>query len=317
MMGKILELFIKNKKDEPISKEKNNTIDSKSKLIEANNHTNVLNGQENPNLIPDKIIDKTSVEEELEISLVEKIFKQKNDNFEEQYEEYTKQLNIPVQVENENKNQGHIEKEEIITYNNNNTVLASTNIETNQHTYIPPISYKPEIIHKTPNNNNKNLNLLLRNDEIARLGLNRWSLNDFEVGKPLGRGKFGRVYLARERQNHYLVALKCISKEKLIKWNVEHQLRREIEIQTHLDHENILKLYGFFWDHRRIYLILEYASGGELYKELKKSVCDIIYYNQLILLFSFFRSMEDSKKAKQVTIFFKCVMPYLIFTRNM
>jgi hypothetical protein len=29
-------------------------------------------------------------------------------------------------------------------------------------------------------------------------------------------------------------------------------------------------MYGFFWDDKKIYLILEYAPGGELYKELKK-----------------------------------------------
>jgi serine/threonine protein kinase len=39
-----------------------------------------------------------------------------------------------------------------------------------------------------------------------------------------------------------------------------------------LSHENILKLYGFFWDEKRVYLILEYAPGGELYKELQRSV---------------------------------------------
>jgi serine/threonine protein kinase len=58
----------------------------------------------------------------------------------------------------------------------------------------------------------------------------------------------------------------------LLKSGLEHQLRREIEIQTHLEHDNILKLYGFFWDEKRIYLILEYATEGELYKDLIKSV---------------------------------------------
>ena len=28
----------------------------------------------------------------------------------------------------------------------------------------------------------------------------KWTLNDFEIGKPLGRGKFGHVYLAREKR---------------------------------------------------------------------------------------------------------------------
>ena len=36
----------------------------------------------------------------------------------------------------------------------------------------------------------------------------KWSLADFEVGKPLGRGKFGDVYLARERKSKFIVALK-------------------------------------------------------------------------------------------------------------
>jgi serine/threonine protein kinase len=113
---------------------------------------------------------------------------------------------------------------------------------------------------------------MLRQQKIINLGIKLWSLNDFEIGKRLGRGKFGRVYLAREKKSEFLVAIKVISKNQLKKSGVEHQVRREIEIQTHLDHENILKLYGFFWDARRIYLILEYAPGGELYKELKKSV---------------------------------------------
>ncbi|GHP11070.1 hypothetical protein PPROV_000980000 [Pycnococcus provasolii] len=97
-----------------------------------------------------------------------------------------------------------------------------------------------------------------------------WSLKDFEVGKPLGRGKFGSVYLAREKQSQFIVALKVLTKSELQAHKVEHQLRREIEIQSHLRHPNILRLYGYFHDDTRVYLILEYAPGGELYKQLQK-----------------------------------------------
>lgn len=95
-----------------------------------------------------------------------------------------------------------------------------------------------------------------------------WSLSNFDIGRPLGRGKFGHVYLAREKESHFIVALKILSKKQLIKSGVEHQLRREIEIQSHLKHPNVLRMYGFFWDLKKIYLILEYAPGGELYKDL-------------------------------------------------
>lgn len=41
-----------------------------------------------------------------------------------------------------------------------------------------------------------------------------WQLADFDVGKPLGRGKFGNVYLAREKQSKYIVALKVLFKAR-------------------------------------------------------------------------------------------------------
>jgi serine/threonine protein kinase len=96
----------------------------------------------------------------------------------------------------------------------------------------------------------------------------QWCLDDFEIAKRLGNGKFGRVYLAREKSSKYIVALKVMLKSQL--HGVEHQLRREIEIQARLRHPNILRLYGYFHDERYVFLILEYAANGELYKELTK-----------------------------------------------
>ncbi|KAJ5072001.1 serine/threonine-protein kinase ial-related [Anaeramoeba ignava] len=98
----------------------------------------------------------------------------------------------------------------------------------------------------------------------------KFTINDFEIGKPLGKGKFGNVYLAREKKSQYIVALKVLYKKELIRGKVEHQLRREIEIQSHLRHPNVLRLYGYFYDERRVYLILEFAGQGELYKILCK-----------------------------------------------
>lgn len=96
-----------------------------------------------------------------------------------------------------------------------------------------------------------------------------WDLSNFDIGRPLGRGKFGNVYLAREKLTKYVVALKVMFKKQIHDNNVEHQVRREIEIQSHLRHPNILRLYGYFHDSSRIYLILEYAPKGALYLELQ------------------------------------------------
>ncbi|XP_075229679.1 aurora kinase A-like [Lycorma delicatula] len=96
----------------------------------------------------------------------------------------------------------------------------------------------------------------------------KWTLDNFEIGRALGKGKFGNVYLAREKASRFVVALKCVFKSQIQKAGVEHQLRREVEIQTHLRHPNILKMYGYFHDEARVYLILEYAPQGELYKAM-------------------------------------------------
>ncbi|VDN56763.1 unnamed protein product [Dracunculus medinensis] len=113
------------------------------------------------------------------------------------------------------------------------------------------------------------------NDEIngeitEKLETRIWTIKDFDIGRPLGKGKFGNVFLARVRGVNFIIALKMMFKSQLVKANMEHQLRREIEIQAHLRHPNILRMYNYFYDEKKIYLILEYAYGGELYKHLQK-----------------------------------------------
>lgn len=92
----------------------------------------------------------------------------------------------------------------------------------------------------------------------------------FEIGKPLGKGKFGRVYLAKERSTGFVCALKVLHKSELQQGKVEKQVRREIEIHSNLRHPNILRFYGHFHDSKRVFLILEFAGKGELYKHLRK-----------------------------------------------
>jgi aurora kinase len=98
----------------------------------------------------------------------------------------------------------------------------------------------------------------------------QFHLGMFEIGRPLGKGKFGRVYVARERSKGFICALKVLHKHELQQGKVEKQLRREIEIQSNLRHPNILRLFGHFHDSKRVFLILEYAGKGELYKHLRR-----------------------------------------------
>ncbi|XP_037593894.1 aurora kinase C-like [Cebus imitator] len=104
----------------------------------------------------------------------------------------------------------------------------------------------------------------------------RLTIDDFEIGRPLGKGKFGNVYLARLKESHFIVALKVVFKSQIEKEGLEHQLHPNPGSCPVLPslaprHPNILRLYNYFHDARRVFLILEYAPRGELYKELQKS----------------------------------------------
>ncbi|KAI1103138.1 kinase-like protein [Jackrogersella minutella] len=98
----------------------------------------------------------------------------------------------------------------------------------------------------------------------------RLHLGMFEIGKPLGKGKFGRVYLAKHRSSGFICALKVLNKDEIRRDKAETHVRREIEVHGNIRHPGVVGFYGWFHDSRRIFLILEYAPGGELYKPLRR-----------------------------------------------
>ncbi|XP_008319306.1 aurora kinase A [Cynoglossus semilaevis] len=162
------------------------------------------------------------------------------------------------------------------------THLSDQNVNPTPQPKPASQQYKPKMVANTTNpelprppaessKEEKPQNKTPMNDSTdASASKKRWSLENFDIGRPLGKGKFGNVYLARERQSKFILALKVLFKKQLEKAGVEHQLRREVEIQSHLRHPNILRLYGYFHDASRVYLILEFAPKGELYGELQR-----------------------------------------------
>lgn len=117
---------------------------------------------------------------------------------------------------------------------------------------------------------NKSSGVVTSSNSLVGGNINKrqFTLADFNIGKKLGSGKFGKVYLAREKKSGLICAIKVLDKSQLVDNGVEHQLRREIEIQSHLRHPGVLRMFGYFHDKEKVYLILEYAAKGELYKIL-------------------------------------------------
>eukprot|EP00055_Hartaetosiga_balthica_P013557 m.70195 g.70195 ORF g.70195 m.70195 type:complete len:579 (+) comp8301_c0_seq1:195-1931(+) len=89
----------------------------------------------------------------------------------------------------------------------------------------------------------------------------------YDIGKVIGKGNFAKVYLAKHKVSGVEVAIKIIDKSNL---NPEglYKVNREVRILKKLDHPNIVKLYEVHDTPSKLYLIMEYASGGEVFDYL-------------------------------------------------
>ena len=95
-------------------------------------------------------------------------------------------------------------------------------------------------------------------------------LADFELIRVLGKGSFGKVTLVRKISNDKLYAMKVLSKQNIIrKKQVEHT-RTERRILGKITHPYIVKLHYAFQTDKKLYFVLDYAAGGELFYHLER-----------------------------------------------
>ncbi|EKX30861.1 hypothetical protein GUITHDRAFT_55340, partial [Guillardia theta CCMP2712] len=93
----------------------------------------------------------------------------------------------------------------------------------------------------------------------------------FRVGQVLGKGSFGVVRIAQHNKTGFLYALKILKKvEVLGSRQVEHILDEKRIMEITNGHQAIITLYGTFQDERNLYMVLELAQGGEMFKLLRR-----------------------------------------------
>lgn len=92
----------------------------------------------------------------------------------------------------------------------------------------------------------------------------------YEVGKLLGYGAFAKVYHARNVRTGQSVAIKAVSKQKVLKGGFTAHVKREISIMRRLHHPNIVKLFEVLATKTKIYFVMEFAKGGELFAKIAR-----------------------------------------------
>ncbi|KAJ0975508.1 hypothetical protein J5N97_017473 [Dioscorea zingiberensis] len=119
-------------------------------------------------------------------------------------------------------------------------------------------------------------------------------MQKYELGRLLGQGTFAKVYYARNIKTTQSVAIKVIDKEKVLKVGLMDQIKREISVMRLVRHPNIVQLYEVMASKTKIYFVIEYVKGGELFNKVAKGRLkeDVArrYFQQLISAVDFCHS---------------------------
>ncbi|XP_036210832.1 serine/threonine-protein kinase MARK1 isoform X3 [Myotis myotis] len=92
-------------------------------------------------------------------------------------------------------------------------------------------------------------------------------IGNYRLQKTIGKGNFAKVKLARHVLTGREVAVKIIDKTQLNPTSLQ-KLFREVRIMKILNHPNIVKLFEVIETEKTLYLVMEYASGGEVFDYL-------------------------------------------------
>ena len=112
---------------------------------------------------------------------------------------------------------------------------------------------------------------------------NKFIISQYDVIKKLGEGSFGKAFLCSDKQNSEKVVIKEIY---LDNHDISSRKRIIQEGPTlfQLSHLNIIKFKQFFFDDSIAYLIMQYADGGDLNKEIKDKISKGEYFEEKQIL---------------------------------
>ncbi|KAH9766562.1 CBL-interacting serine/threonine-protein kinase 1 [Citrus sinensis] len=96
-------------------------------------------------------------------------------------------------------------------------------------------------------------------------------LGRYELGRTLGEGNFGKVKFAQDLDSGLPFAVKILEKNRIIHLKITDQIKREIATLKLLKHPNVVRLHEVLASKSKIYMVLEYVTGGELFDKILSS----------------------------------------------
>merc|ERR1740121_1185697 len=97
---------------------------------------------------------------------------------------------------------------------------------------------------------------------------NSKSIGNYILGRTIGEGTFGKVKLGRHILSGSTVAVKVLQKDRIVEGADVERVAREVHILKLIRHPHIVQLFEIIETRGQLYLIMQYASGGELFDHI-------------------------------------------------
>lgn len=131
------------------------------------------------------------------------------------------------------------------------------------------ITHKPEIHHL--HNNNQNYIHNQHEDDQDHDQHQIIRPQDFEFMKIIGKGSFGKVYMAKHILEDQIYAVKVVNKQMILKHNEKRHIMSERNVLLqNLRHPFLVGLHYSFQSKDKLYFVLDYANGGEMFYHLTR-----------------------------------------------
>ncbi|KAG0457081.1 hypothetical protein HPP92_022238 [Vanilla planifolia] len=103
------------------------------------------------------------------------------------------------------------------------------------------------------------------------LALSRTRVGKYELGRTIGEGSFAKVKFARNVETGDAFAIKILEKNQVLRHKMVEQLKREISTMKLIKHPNVVGLYEVMASKTKIYIVLEFVDGCELFDKVKNN----------------------------------------------
>lgn len=110
------------------------------------------------------------------------------------------------------------------------------------------------------------------------------SIEDFEPLKVIGNGCFGKVMMVKFRKTDKIYAMKAIRKAHVVKNNKVRHTLAERNIMQKITHPFVMKLHYAFQNNGKLYMIMDYLNGGDIFYHLSISVSHSLVSRGISLL---------------------------------